>query len=301
MRAAFRNVLVTLSALLMVTAAHAKPMDDEACMTASTSGQTLRKQTKLVDARVQFETCAAQTCPDVVRQDCLKWSSELASLTPTVALSAVDGAGRDLIDVAVTVDGKPLVSKLEGKAITLDPGIHTFVFSAEGASPVEERAVVNEGEKGKRVLARFLTLGVPKPAEVTAPPLATPAPSKGVSVGALVVGGVGLAALATGTILFLSGTSSFPEDKCDPLPLFSVATGTCPRTNPGVERETANSDAKSANTSRDVGAGLMIGGGALTAAGLVWLIIDLSSSKREKSATWRPTVGWNTAGIQGTF
>jgi hypothetical protein len=293
MRARFLTTLLT-SSLALEGLATAKPIDEEACMAASGSGQALRKQGKLVDARAQFEVCASQACPDVVKQDCIKWAGDVSSAIPTVSLSAVDASDHDLFDVAVTLDGKLLVSKLDGKAITLDPGIHTFKFETAGAAPVEERVLINEGDRAKRVVARFTALGV----AIKPPPVGQASSSGRIPIAPIIVGGFGLAAVATGAILFVSGTSSFPE-KCNSLPLFSTSSGSCPRASEAEKVEQSRL-AESANSRRDVGGGLMIGGAALAVIGGTWLLIDVLTSSKQSSGL-RPFVGWKSAGFAGAF
>jgi hypothetical protein len=67
-----------------------------------------------------------------------------------VVLAAKSAAGADLIDVQVTMDGNVLATKLDGLAIDVDPGAHTFVFATPNG-PVEQRVVVPEGAKAFRV------------------------------------------------------------------------------------------------------------------------------------------------------
>jgi high-affinity Fe2+/Pb2+ permease len=60
------------------------------------------------------------------------------------------------------MDGQPLVPRLEGTALSIDPGEHQFVFSAQNVAPVQKSLIIREGEKGRR---EKIILG----AELTAP------------------------------------------------------------------------------------------------------------------------------------
>jgi hypothetical protein len=288
MHLVMRHLTIPLAATLLLgiseTQAHAD--DNEVCFASSGTGQQLRKDGKLVESRAQFELCARSNCPSIVTRNCTQWLSEVSAILPSVTLNATDASGRELIDVSVMLDGKPLIAKIDGKAVAVNPGVHMFTFQTAGAAPSEERAIVSEGDKAKRIVGHFPTLNMAKAIEQkketgVTDPLKPPPPaqaSSGLPVGALIVGGVGLASFAVGTVLLISGNSSFP-DGCDPYPLFSTRDdGGCPGL-PEAKREEAKKNAQSANATRDTGAGLMIGGGALLIAGGVWLAVDLLSNK----------------------
>jgi hypothetical protein len=279
--AALAALLLTFSETL------ARADDNEVCFASSGTGQQLRKDGKLVESRAQFELCARSNCPSIVTRNCTQWLSEVSAILPSVTLNATDASGRELIDVSVMLDGKPLVAKIDGKAVSVNPGVHVFTFQTAGVAPAEEKAIVSEGDKAKRIVGHFPTLNLPKETEqkkeVVAPdpkkPSVTPQASSGLPVGALIVGGVGLASFAVGTVLLISGNSSFP-DECEPYPLFSTREdGGCPRALTKEKQAEAQKNAEAANAKRDVGAGLMIGGGALIIAGGVWLAVDLLSNK----------------------
>ncbi len=116
--------------ILVLTAAGnalAAPTKDQ-CVDAYTRAQDQRRDSKLLDARRSFLLCASESCPRLVRSDCVKSLDELASALPGIVFEAKDGAGQDLSAVTVTMDGALLVDHLDGSAIAVDPGEHTFVF-----------------------------------------------------------------------------------------------------------------------------------------------------------------------------
>jgi hypothetical protein len=309
-------VFLATTLLLVLGNQEARAQDTEACVAASGTGQKLRQQGKLIEARAQFELCATASCPSLVARNCTQWITEVSGMLPSVTLNAVDASNKDLIDVAVLLDGKPLISQLDGKAVAVNPGVHVFTFNHEGQAAVEERSIVSEGDRAKRIVGKFINLNVPAVATPigpsgpgTSPPPPVQKQSRGLSAGPFIVGGLGLATLAVGSILFVSGISAFPSDKCDSLPVFSTAEGQCPRAKP-EEKSDANSAAGSANAKRDVGAGVMIGGGALLIGGGVWLLIDVLSQKNEAQAlhkkgqhrAWiHPVLGLDYAGLTGAF
>lgn len=199
--------------------------EKEACVAASEDAQKLRKQKKLVAARKELLTCAQEACPAVVKKDCVSWLAEVEDSLPSVILSAKDGSGNDVTDAHVLVDGAPLVDKLDGSAISIDPGPHTFRFEPASGEPVETKVVVLEAEK-KRVIT--VTLGEkPKPV-VEAPPPPPPkpvtpeapseAPSPGIPTASWVLGGVALVSFASFGYFGLSGRADRDHllDTCAP-------------------------------------------------------------------------------------
>ncbi|HEY2370896.1 MAG TPA: hypothetical protein VGH87_31095 [Polyangiaceae bacterium] len=186
--------------------ANATPTRDE-CLKASEDAQLLRIKTQLVAARDKLVVCSNDACPKLVKKDCRDWLDEVDHAMPTIVLGARDPDGKDLVDVHVTLDGNPIVERLEGKAIAVDPGSHTLRFDAGGQSR-EQSIIVREGEKSRVV---SVVLGEPKPVQPITTPLVQPplvtviAPSRPVSrapsAATWVFGGLGLATLAASGIV----------------------------------------------------------------------------------------------------
>jgi len=169
--------------------------DRAACLQAAAMGQTLRNDHKLVEARVQLRVCAAAGCPGAVQSDCATWLADVEKAVPSVVLTAKSGAGQDLVDVKVTVDGQPLVSKLDGEAVSLNAGPHTFHFVGADGTSLDQSVLVKEGLKYQAIA---VVLGpVPPPTLPSLPPDSGGSPGPWKTVG-WVVGGVGVAGLALG-------------------------------------------------------------------------------------------------------
>jgi hypothetical protein len=158
----------------------------QACLQAYDQAQALKADGKFLRARAQLLVCARGACPALVKRDCVAWMEEVEPRIPSVVLAARDPSGIDLTDVTVLVDGERLASQLDGKELSIDPGLHRFALRASDGRTVERDVLVRVGEK-----ARPLTFELgPAPApleERAAPP----------PVLAYVLGGVGLVGLAT--------------------------------------------------------------------------------------------------------
>ncbi len=189
--------------------------DASRCAMASEQGQQLRDEGKLRDARTKFIECAADACPRVIRQDCAGWLKETETRQPTVIFDAKDDRGRDLGAVRVSVDGKLVTAKLEGRPVEIDPGAHHLVFEAEGFIADPQDVIIKENEKGRRLLINFRHRGAGGSAPATPASVPTPPPkaagdsaqASSVPVVPIVLGGVAVLGLAGFTYFFLSAAS----------------------------------------------------------------------------------------------
>jgi hypothetical protein len=220
--------LLVLCLGAVAAAGPAQAQDKMACVEASERAQHLRTDGKLAEARSALITCASEKCPAVVRNDCKAWLGELETARPSVVVSARTAGGRDLADVRVFIDGKPVSERLDGKAIYVDPGSHTFRYEAAGAPPVEDTLLVREGEKSRVVTVTFQTGDGPKE------PALHPGPEGGGRSGlptiSYVLGGLGV--VATGSFLYfaVSGRSDYSDlrsrcsPECDPHDVSPIRT-----------------------------------------------------------------------------
>jgi len=158
-----RAVTISTLAITCATAAfgglaHAADPTTADCLASSESSLKLRSQHKLRDARTQLLVCAAATCPADIREECTRRVAEVNAAMPTIVFEVKDAAGNDLGAVVVTMDGAPLVERLEGIALSIDPGQHTFSFTAAGQPPVKKDLLIREGDKERR---ERIALGAP--------------------------------------------------------------------------------------------------------------------------------------------
>ncbi|HXN31028.1 MAG TPA: hypothetical protein VN894_04165, partial [Polyangiaceae bacterium] len=164
------------AAILLVTAdgvASGAGPTTAGCLAANESSIALRNQHKLHAARAQLLVCSAASCPADVRNECARRVAEVNAAIPTMIFEAKDGLGNDLAAVRVTMDGQPLVDRLEGTGLPIDPGEHAFAFETEGQPPVEKHFVIHEGEKGRR--ERVVFGAAPAAAPLAAPSQPSPA------------------------------------------------------------------------------------------------------------------------------
>ena len=247
-------IAVAASFTLVPTIAWA---DEKAeCVAASEKAQQLKDDRKFIKAREQMLVCARDVCPAAVKKDCADQVADLDKRTPTVVFHVKDKGGQDLVAVKVTSDGNPIAEQLDGRAVTLDPGVHTFRFESAGTEPMEQKIVLAEGERDRNITVSF---GKPGGDQV-------PTAKKGAPIGAFIVAGVGLVGMGVGAAFWGIGLGDkgTAETTCKP---------DCPKT-----------------TIDDIHTKLVIGdvaffaGTAVLAAGLIWTIIHYAGTNKEATA-----------------
>ena len=176
------------------------------CLSANDASISLRNQHKLRAARAQLLVCAASTCPADIRTECTRRVTDINGAMPTIVFEAKDPAGNDLSAVKVTIDGQVIAERLEGTALSIDPGDHTFTFETAGQPAVQKSFVIREAEKERRERIQFGTPVAP-PAEgaegkagagATTTIVMTDTGDSGKKTAAFIVGGIGIAGLIAG-------------------------------------------------------------------------------------------------------
>ncbi|HEY6461518.1 MAG TPA: hypothetical protein VIY73_15230, partial [Polyangiaceae bacterium] len=160
----------------------------------------------------------------------------LARFTLRLAASAPPGT--------VVRDGEDVVEKGDlGTARTVDPGVHVVVVTAPGRADRSYDVTLHEGDQVEQTIdagaPSAAATAPPVPAPASTAPVATvetppPSPSsgKGVRTTGFVLGGIGVAGIATGAvtgILALGRASTVkshcPGDACDPQGLDAASQG----------------------------------------------------------------------------
>ncbi len=201
--------LVALFVVLVATPTFAN--DKEECASAAEQAQRLRAEKKLRSSREQLVRCGRDVCPTFIRNDCLKWLRDVDEALPTVIFRVRDMDDKDLIKVKVLVDGETFVSELDGTAIAVDTGAHTFRYEVAGMDPFEERVLISQGEKDRVLKVKLssanhatahATVDAPKVEHSEPSTAKTDKPaSSHPNIAAWVTGGVGVAGLVMFGIL----------------------------------------------------------------------------------------------------
>ena len=251
------SILVAVAALTVSLPSAVRADEVSVCVDPYEKAQMLMRpesgQSTLLPAREMLHTCMRSGCKDWMVVDCSRWLSEVEARIPTVVFSARDTSGRDLAEIVVTTaDGASVASRLDGRAIDLEPGEHVFVFVAPDGARLEKRVLVREGEKNQAVSAVFA--GPPDETKPLVTAKHATAAARGgtpaIEYVGYAVAGTGVIGLGVGAIFGLRAVAKKDEANC----IENVCDG------PALAE--ANSAAK-ISTIGFVAGGALVTGGAL--------------------------------------
>jgi hypothetical protein len=125
--------------------------DRRACKEAFKTAQQLEQSAHLRQARDSLQWCAKANCSAFVRQECTRRYAQLGSDIPSVVPIVTDAAGVPRVDVQVTMDGEVLTSRLDGRALPVDPGLHEFSFSIDGGVIATQKVMIVQGQRNQPI------------------------------------------------------------------------------------------------------------------------------------------------------
>lgn len=202
-------VAAAFSATMVFGTSDASADEREQCASSADRAQQFRDEGKYRRAREQMLSCARDVCPGPIKRDCLEWLTQLDNVAPTIVFAAKD-KDQDLVDVKVSMDGTPVVDRLDGKPVPVDVGEHVFRFEYKGAVR-EEKVVIGAGQKSRNIRVSFGAADTTTPGT---PPVAggdKPKKEEGSLVPALVAGGIGVVALGSFAFFGLSGKGAVDD------------------------------------------------------------------------------------------
>ncbi len=253
----------------------------EQCFNAYEQTQVLLKTGDFQNARVAAQTCSSG-CPEEIVVECEAWLGQINRDTPSVILLARSSRGIEADGVSVKIDGLSQGPLQQDKAIELDPGPHSLIFTRDDGWREVIDIVVHKGEQMRQIRVTVPDRNVPDS-------IAQPAPrnssTKGWTIASFTVSGLGFVAAATSGIAALSVKRKLSD--CD-----HVCTAS--------RIESLESTGKSWLLVGDIG---LIIGGVGAVSGLAFLIWGDSSDPASSSAqlSLLPTVGGGAGMVTGTF
>lgn len=184
---------------------YAQVAAQQACIDTHVEAQRARQRGELLLALEKLLACAQSTCPALISNDCGAWLSEVEVSLPSIVLAVVDAEGGDLVEVAVSANGRLLTERIDGQALPLDPGSYELTFEAPGYTPRSVAVTVRQAEKNRLVRVQL------------APHVVAPA-AGGVPILSYVLGGVAVAGLGSFAYFGLRGAAEYDEaeERCAP-------------------------------------------------------------------------------------
>jgi hypothetical protein len=193
--------LATVVVVSLFGHVHDARADDKLeCIAASDSAQQQRRAGHLVAARESLLMCVREACPGPVRAFCEQWLEEVQAGLPTILVRVADSSGHDVSAVRVVVDGVPIATELDGRPLTLDPGLHQFRFEPRQGAPVVDQLLIVESHKNRLVTE---TLPAGSASSQTEGPVGR------VPLGTWILGAVGVAGVGGFAALAAAGSNSY--------------------------------------------------------------------------------------------
>jgi hypothetical protein len=268
-------------------------------------GQSLTRLGRLVEAEEAFmramRTPLDAQSPEQFRNAKRDAEVELSALQPRIpkVTIVVNDPGASAPNLAVALDGKAVKNALLGVEMPIDPGDHVLTTGAGGERREISFSIAEKERKNVAIDAMAVTDKAaplaPPPAQ--SPPPAPPPPSdvpppKPASSwqkpAAFVVGGIGVAGLATGIVTGLMAASrhSTAEEQC-PERVCTEGTG-------GADALESFRTLRSVST-----VGYVVGGVGLAGGAALFLLAPAQPAASTSSV--RVWVGLRGTGIQGAF
>lgn len=289
--------LLGASWLLAPYAAAAPPTTKE-CLAANEQSHRLDNENKLIEVRKASLVCAAESCPEMIRNDCLRRVETTSASIPTIIFELKDASGRDVSTVDVTVDGQLLANQLTGVPLEVNPGAHTFTFTIAGEPTIERQFVLQTSQKNRHeVITVQATPQATPAADATASAAAVeppppPAPARkdgdGQRTAGLIVGGLGAVGVVVGGIYgsMAKSRKTKAEEECP---------GTQCETSRGVSLWQDAKKAGNVSTVAFVAAGVGLAVGAV-----LWFTASPDESAGKTAQTF-VGIGPGTVQLKGSF
>jgi hypothetical protein len=258
--------------------AHAADPTTADCLGASEAALKSGNDHKVRAERSQLLVCASASCPADIRKECARRVDEVNSQIPTIIFGAKDGSGADLSAVRVTMDGEVVAGRLEGTALSIDPGEHTFTFETVNQPRVTKTFTIQQAQKDRRELITF-GVATTAPSRLGPTPQPTgdqarqenPADTDGhqglgtQKILGIVAGGVGVVGLGVGAVV---GAIALSQK--------SAAQSACPGSQ-CLNQDGVSKWSDAASTGNVSTIGFIVGGIGVAGAAVLWFTAPSSS------------------------
>jgi hypothetical protein len=122
-----------------------------ACVVAWKTGMPLKEQGRLIEARRAMMGCTRNSCGALLRSECKREFHEISQAIASVVPEVTDQAGAPVTRVEVTMDGRVLTSRLDGRPLFVDPGSHEFSFKTDDGAVATQKVAVEQGQRNQRL------------------------------------------------------------------------------------------------------------------------------------------------------
>jgi hypothetical protein len=120
-----------------------------ACVAAWRNADELAKAGQLRLAKTTMLKCAHHTCGGTLHKECSRRVAEIEGDIPTVVPVVKDANGDPVTEVDMLMDGELLASRIDGRAVVVDPGTHEFTFQTPRGLIASYRTVILQGQRNR--------------------------------------------------------------------------------------------------------------------------------------------------------
>jgi hypothetical protein len=145
------GILLAVTLSLAAAPALGASKSEKVCLATFKGGQDLEGQGHLRQAQQQYQTCAKATCGTFIKQQCSLRYTQLENDIPSVVPVALDEGGNPISEVKVSMDGEPLASKIDGRSLLVDPGLHEFSFQTAGGALSTQKILIMQGQRNRPI------------------------------------------------------------------------------------------------------------------------------------------------------
>jgi hypothetical protein len=137
--------------MLVLRTAPAMSGEDATCSAAHQSAKDHEQAGQLIEADKLLRTCARPLCGSPLWEECAAEGIELSATIPSIVPLVTDAAGQPRVDVQVKVDGTVISTRLDGRALLIDPGTHELSFSNESGVFATQKIQIARGQRNRQV------------------------------------------------------------------------------------------------------------------------------------------------------
>jgi hypothetical protein len=131
---------------------HSAPKRREnACVGAWRSAEEMVKAGHMREAKVSMLKCAQASCSALLRKECTRRVAEIESDIPSIVPIVTDASGDTLTDVSVSMDDESLATRIDGRALLVDPGAHEFTFKTSEGVLASYKTVIAQGQRNRTI------------------------------------------------------------------------------------------------------------------------------------------------------
>jgi hypothetical protein len=129
--------------------------EDSACAAAYKAAEAREASGLLIEAKVALRQCAQPSCGGFLAQECTTKYTQLEADVPSVVPLVNDIAGSPRPDVEVRIDGALVASRLDGRALPVNPGLREITFASDGRIFATQQIIAVQGQRNRTIAVVF--------------------------------------------------------------------------------------------------------------------------------------------------